>query len=203
MLVVRKFLLLLLSFFPAFAVIPERSISYLPLSNGRCYAVYDLNKAAITQFQPSLVSVYAKRYYVDNLFSKANFYLDVNQSQISLSAIPVKHSGYINGTGIARIEHQLEHLRVIEYNWCPMILDFPVLIMMVFIPDAARMNLGKEHIQFELYSPAKSLEPVKILTRDADGIWAAVIFIHKEAIDSATLAELRKERTLSCPAAAE
>jgi|GEM_PF-961736 len=149
----------------------QRSIEHLPTANGLCFATYHIDKGVVDAFYPHLNDDWDAGYRTPNLVQALGFRMTIGSHSIPLQQWPVANSGYINGTGIIRVEHTTEKARLISYIWAPMILEHKALFWVLHIPAAKRFRLTRAHFLPFIDPPLREVQTVVTECWDNEDLW--------------------------------
>jgi len=174
----------------------SRTITYLPTANGLCFASYNLKKAKVDAFFPHVSDDWDVASRTPNLVQSISYRLIIGSRSFALEQYPIQHSGYVNGTGIIRIEQRLEKASLISYIWAPMILDHKVLFWVLHIPGANRYRLNRNHFLPYVDPPMRELQTVVRENWDGEDLWLSFAVVFSAGMTRNTqlsvMAELRK-----------
>ncbi|HNR66769.1 MAG TPA: hypothetical protein PKW76_06715 [bacterium] len=183
----------------AFSGPAKRSVDFFPTTNGIAYAAFDLHKNSVTCFQPHLVDFWDVGQRTIDQVDEIGFELVVEEKRLRIASLPLEQIAYVNGTGIIRIDRQIRDLKLREYVWSPMILDYPALIMVLHIPHTPRLRISKEQIQAYLFPSSDDLMMVRCSSNQSNGLWVAIVVVYTRNLSSETTAELQKELSRALP----
>lgn len=150
-------------------------------------------------FRPFSSAVASAGGQAANLIEKAGFKLTIKGSEADFSSMPIMHSGYVNGTGIIRIEQTVGKLKIVTYVWAPMILDFRVLIMVAHIPDGVNLGLELSYVSGFATALTTDLTPVRVSQVEGDDDWIGQVIIDHAGIPLEMLEKLKKEFSKAKP----
>ncbi len=183
----------------AFATQPARSIRHLPSANGLSYLSFNLQTCRVDRFQPHIVDVWDVGERTENLISSIEYAFNLPSREIRFSSLPVSHAGYVQGTGIVRIDQKLRSLEVIQYIWSPMILDFKAMVLACYIPNREGIDITANQIRVVISGNQRRLMAVKQNETTSDGLWVSVVLVDRKGHSAATLKDLRKELENASP----
>ena len=152
---------------------------------------YNLRTHQVESFFPHLSDVWDVGMMTPNLITSAGFNFELLGVPIDLTKFPVSHVGYINGTGIIRIEFQAKDLKILAYYWAPMTLEFRVIFLMLHLPDAwTSYGLVPEKVNAYLNANTIDLEQIRLEQYEHDGFWIGQAVIYKQGLTSETCDKL-------------
>ncbi len=169
---------------------PQRTIQFLPSANGHCWLYFDLQTKKITKFKVRSADVWDDDQSVANLIDGAGFRFVTNDRLIDLNHLPVQHVGYVNGTGIIRVEQEIRDIRINQYIWTPMIMDFKAFVMLLHLPAKLSKLLPSEQVQSYLSSLSPNFQHVRFVERLADELWVGAVVLYEPGIKPETLKRL-------------
>lgn len=149
----------------------HRSITYFPSANGLSYFSFNLQKGVIDAFYPHVNDDWDINEHTPNLVQAIGYRLKIGGRSIDLARAPVKRSGYINGTGIIRLEQQLDKMDLVSYIWSPMIMEYKVIFWVIQVRDAARYRLSVDHFVPYVDPPMRELSTLVRETWDGNDLW--------------------------------
>jgi GH15 family glucan-1,4-alpha-glucosidase len=135
----------------------------------------------------------------ENLISSIEYAFTLQSREILFSSLPVSHAGYVQGTGIVRIDQKRRSLEVIQYIWSPMILDFKAMVLSCHIPNREGIDITTNQIQVVITGAQRRLMVVKQTERTPEGLWVSVVLVDREGHSEATLKDLRQELEKASP----
>lgn len=193
------FLLSLFSVRAVVAFVPHRSIENLPSANGLSYISFNLKTGTVDRFQPHVPDVWDVGRVTPNLIKKIDCKLNIQGKEIDLSRLPISHAGYLNGTGIIRIEYDTKRLNLVSYIWAPMILEQKAVMMVIHIPDARPFHLNPEDVQ--PYVETKNSDMVFVRNQEFEkhGFWVGGIVLFSQGYKSETVAKIKKSLKAARP----
>lgn len=172
---------------------PQRSISYLTSANGHCWLYYDLKQNRISQFKVYPSDVWEEEKPVDNIVNGAGFRFVTSGRLVDLSSLPVEHVGYVNGTGIIRVEQKIKDVRINQYIWTPMIMDFKAFVMLLHLPARIGKRLPSDRVQSFLSSLSPNFQHVRFVERIDDELWVGAVVLYEPGIEDETLEKLSEQ----------
>jgi GH15 family glucan-1,4-alpha-glucosidase len=149
----------------------RRSIRYLPSANGLCYFSFNLQKGVIDAFYPHVNDDWDINDRTPNLVQSIGFRINIGGRSVDLARIPVRRSGYVNGTGIIRLEQQLDKTNLISYIWSPMIMEYKVIFWVIQVQDAARYRMSVENFLPYVDPPMRELSTLVRETWADNDLW--------------------------------
>jgi len=189
------FLILLITNQKAIAVKAHNSWHHLPSSNGYCAISYNAHKLAVDHFQPYIFSQWSDSLPVLNLLEQANFTIKDN---CDLSKILAEQLGYVNGTGMIRVQQRHRDLELVSYFWAPMILEFRVAIMVLHVKDAKSKNVQPDDVRLFLRTRA-AFESFRASIFDYKDLWIAEILLYPGGLATEMIAQVRDEVSSANP----
>ena len=182
----------------AFAVKAHNSWHHLPSSNGYCTIAYNANQQVIDCFQPYIFSQWNDSFVIPNLLERAGFLVQYDNKESNLSRIPIEQLGYINGTGIVRVQQRYSSLELISYFWAPMILEFRVAMMVLHVKDAIAQKVRPEDVQVALRAKAR-FESIRISRYVDNDLWVAEVLLYPGGLDAEMIKQIRDEVSSANP----
>ena len=180
------------------AVEPHRSADFMVSSNGHCLIAYHHNSRKVDGFFPHLPDSWDVGEKTPNLIKAAGFKIKIDDVSLDLDRLPVINAGYINGTGIIRIEQKTDKLKITTYVWAPMTFEFKSLFLMV---DVETEDLLLRPKNFEPYfiSDCEYVEGIRCQDLDVGRFQVCQAVIYTPGIAEETLEVMRKELALAKP----
>ncbi len=186
------FLLCLFSVRAVFAIAPHRSIESLSSANGLSFISFNLKTGIVDRFQPHVPDVWDVGQLLPNLANKIDCQIIIQGKKIDLSRLPISHAGYLNGTGIIRVEYDMKRLKLVSYIWAPMILEQKAAIMVVHVPDAQPFNLEPEDVKPYVETKNSDIVFVRNQEFEKQGFWVGGIVFFAKGYKSETVAKIKK-----------
>ncbi|NLP09420.1 hypothetical protein GX408_03375 [bacterium] len=171
----------------------QRSIEHLPTANGLCYATYHIDKGVVDAFYPHLNDDWDAGYRTPNLVQALGFRMTIGSHSIPLQQWPVANTGYINGTGIIRVEHTTEKASLISYIWAPMILEHKTLCWVLHIPAAKRLRLTRAHFLPFIDPPLREVQTVVTECWADEDLWIMFAAVYTGGMTPPTQAKVLAE----------
>ncbi len=193
------FILFLFSIQPIFAIVPHRSIENLPSANGLSYISFNLKTGIVDRFQPHVPDIWDVGQISPNLVNKIDCRIRIQGKEINLSRLPISHAGYLNGTGIIRVEYDTKKLKLVLYVWAPMILEQKAVMMVVHIPDARPFHLDPEDVQPYIETKNADMLFVRNQEFEKQGFWVGGIVLFTKGYKSETIGKIKKSLQATQP----
>ncbi|MBD3373894.1 hypothetical protein GF406_02565 [candidate division KSB1 bacterium] len=172
---------------------PQRTIQFLPSANGHCWLYFDLQLLKITQYKVWSADIWDSDQPIVNLIKGAGFRFVTNDRLIDLNTLPVEHVGYVNGTGIIRVEQKIRDIRINQYIWTPMIMDFKAFVMLLHLPAELAKRLPSDKVQSYLSSHYPNFQHIRFVERLEDDLWVGAVVLYEPGIEPETLKRLSEQ----------
>ena len=176
-----------------YSTTPRRSIENLPSANGLNLVNFNLKTGTVDRFLPHISDIWDVGYKTPNLIKKLDCKIIIRGKEIDLSRLPIAHAGYVNGTGIIRIEYATEKLKLVSYIWAPMIMEQKAVVMAIHVTNLGDLELLPEDIRPYAVAKSRRLEWVRNEAFEKEGFWVGQVLLMTSGWSKETVSELKKE----------
>jgi hypothetical protein len=156
----------------------RRSIKYMSSANGLSYLSFNLHKGVIDAFYPHVTDDWDINDRTPNLVQSIGYRLKIGGRSIDLARLPVRSCGYVNGTGIIRVEQQLDKTNLISYIWSPMIMEHKVVFWVIRVQDAARTRWSVDNFLPYVEPPMRELSTLVRETWADNDLWISYSVVY-------------------------
>lgn len=132
----------------------QRSISFIPFGNGTGIGIYDIGRdAKLTSFYEHIYKKYDEQTNTENVL-KDGLIWGLNDKWLSKAKL-IK-AGYIDGTGIVRVEKEMDELSIIEYYFMPFSTEKRIIVSEITITNNGEEKEIKPYIYVDGYAGGSS-----------------------------------------------